>query len=106
MKERGWQMSNENYVSRTSRLLKSFDGAVSRVKPILVARYGAEESKVLIPESRQWSTKLLQTPLDFVYSREGAIEWLLIMIGLSALASLLPALRASQWSVGETLAYE
>ncbi len=49
---------------------------------------------------------LLQTPLDFVYSREGAIEWLLIVIGLSALASLLPALRASQWSVRATLAYE
>lgn len=49
---------------------------------------------------------LLQTPLDFVYSREGAIEWLLIVIGLSALASLLPALRAAQWSVRETLAYE
>jgi ABC-type lipoprotein release transport system permease subunit len=49
---------------------------------------------------------LLQTPLDFVYSREGAIEWLLIVIGLSALASLLPALRAAQWSVREMLAYE
>lgn len=49
---------------------------------------------------------LLQTPLDFVYSREGAIEWLLIVIGLSTLASLLPALRAAQWSVRETLAYE
>jgi putative ABC transport system permease protein len=49
---------------------------------------------------------LLQTPLDFVYSREGAIEWLLMVIGLSALASLLPAIRAAQWSVRETLAYE
>jgi len=49
---------------------------------------------------------LFQTPLDFVYSREGAIEWLLIVIALSALASLLPALRAAQMSVRETLAYE
>ena len=49
---------------------------------------------------------LLRAPLDFVYSTEGAVGWLLIVIGLSALASLLPALRAAQMSVRETLAYE
>jgi ABC-type lipoprotein release transport system permease subunit len=49
---------------------------------------------------------LLRAPLDFAYSMEGAVNWLLIVIGLSALASLLPALRAAQISVRETLAYE
>jgi ABC-type lipoprotein release transport system permease subunit len=37
---------------------------------------------------------------------EGAVGWLLIIIGLSALAGLLPALRAARMSVRETLAYE
>jgi putative ABC transport system permease protein len=49
---------------------------------------------------------LLRAPLDFVYSMEGAAGWLLIVIGLSALASLLPALRAARMIVHETLAYE
>jgi putative ABC transport system permease protein len=49
---------------------------------------------------------LLRAPLDFVYSMEGAAGWLLIVVGLSALGSLLPALRAAQMSVRETLAYE
>ena len=49
---------------------------------------------------------LLRAPLDFAYSMEGAVNWLLIVIGQSALASLLPGLRAAQMSVRETLAYE
>ena len=46
-------MSNENHVSLTPRLLKDFDRSVSRVKRVLVTRYGTAESKVLIQESRQ-----------------------------------------------------
>lgn len=49
---------------------------------------------------------LLRAPLDFVYSVEGAVGWLLLVIGLSALAGLLPALRAARTIVRETLAYE
>jgi len=49
---------------------------------------------------------LLRAPLDFAYSMEGAVGWLLIVIGLSALAGLLPALRAARMVVRETLAYE
>ena len=49
---------------------------------------------------------LLRAPLDFAYSMAGAVNWLLIVVGLSALASLLPALRAAQMSVRETLVYE
>lgn len=45
-------MSNENYISRTLRLMKSFDRAISLVKPILNARYG-EEASTLIEASRQ-----------------------------------------------------
>ena len=49
---------------------------------------------------------LLRAPLDFVYSLEGAVSWLLIVIVLSTLAGSLPALRAAQMSVREALVYE
>lgn len=46
-------MSHENYISRTPHLMKSFDSAVSRVKPLLIARYGEAEADALMRESRQ-----------------------------------------------------
>jgi hypothetical protein len=46
-------MSRETYVSRRSQLLKDFDRSVSRVKRVLIARYGEEEANTLIEESRQ-----------------------------------------------------
>ena len=52
------------------------------------------------------STKLFQIPLDFDYSMGGLVLWLVIAIVLSALASLWPAMSATQVSVREALAYE
>jgi putative ABC transport system permease protein len=49
---------------------------------------------------------LFQFPLDFDYSMAGMVAWLVIVVVLSALASLWPALRATQVSVREALAYE
>jgi putative ABC transport system permease protein len=49
---------------------------------------------------------VLELPLDFAYSTRGLALWLLIVVALSALASLWPALRAAQVSVREALAYE
>jgi putative ABC transport system permease protein len=49
---------------------------------------------------------ILEVPLDFAYSMNGMALWLLIVVVLSALASLWPALRAAQVSVREALAYE
>ena len=49
---------------------------------------------------------LFQMPLDFDYSIGGGVLWLLVVIALSALASLWPALRATRISVREALAYE
>jgi putative ABC transport system permease protein len=49
---------------------------------------------------------LLEMPLDFKYSVNGVVFWLLIVSGLSALASVWPALRATKVSVREALAYE
>ncbi len=48
---------------------------------------------------------IVQIPLDFAYSIGGALLWLLIVVLLSALASLGPALRAARLSVRESLAY-
>jgi putative ABC transport system permease protein len=56
--------------------------------------------------SRAVGNALFQLPLDFRYSTHGMLLWLLIVIALSALASLWPALRATQISVREALAYE
>jgi putative ABC transport system permease protein len=44
--------------------------------------------------------------LDFTYSTGGMVLWLTIVIALSALASLWPALSATRVSVREALAYE
>jgi putative ABC transport system permease protein len=50
--------------------------------------------------------QLFQMPLDFRYSVGGLVLWLVIVTVLSGIASLWPALRATQVSVRETLAYE
>jgi putative ABC transport system permease protein len=49
---------------------------------------------------------LFQWPLDFHYSVGAMVAWLLIVVVLSALASLWPALNATQVRVREVLAYE
>jgi hypothetical protein len=46
-------MPNDNYVSRKSRLMKDFDKSISRVKRVLVARYGQEDASILMWESRE-----------------------------------------------------
>jgi len=62
------------------------------------------------PGARLFSTllgnALMRSPMEFVYSTGGMALWLLIVIVLSALASLWPALRAARVSVREALAYE
>lgn len=49
---------------------------------------------------------LLQSELDFDYSIGGTVGWLVIVVLLSAAASLWPAWRATRVSVRESLAYE
>jgi len=49
---------------------------------------------------------LLEMPLQFVYSAGGMMLWLLVVVVLSALASLWPALQATRVTVREALAYE
>jgi len=49
---------------------------------------------------------LLDVPLNFLYSSDGLIVWLVVVVVLSLLASFWPALRATRVSVREALAYE
>jgi putative ABC transport system permease protein len=48
----------------------------------------------------------LQSPMDFIFSMDGFMTWLVIVLILSALASFLPARNASRLTVREVLAYE
>jgi len=50
--------------------------------------------------------KAFNLPLDFDYSMPGVVTWFAIVVVLSALASLWPALRATRVSVREALSYE
>jgi putative ABC transport system permease protein len=49
---------------------------------------------------------LLHSGLDFTLEPLGLVIWMLVSIGLSAVASFLPAWRASRITVREALAYE
>jgi putative ABC transport system permease protein len=49
---------------------------------------------------------LFRTGLDFVFEPAGLGAWLLVSVLLAALASLLPAWRASRCPVREAIAYE
>jgi len=49
---------------------------------------------------------LFHSGLDFTFEPLGLVIWLLVSIGLSAVASFLPAWKASRITVREALAYE
>ncbi len=49
---------------------------------------------------------MFKMPMYFRYSITGILVWLVVIVVLSALASVWPALRAARMSVRETLAYE
>ncbi len=49
---------------------------------------------------------MLQTPLDQVYSTEGALLWLVLVVVISTLASYWPARNAARLTVRQVLAYE
>jgi putative ABC transport system permease protein len=65
---------------------------------------------ISVPSSRLFSDAigdaLFSLPFDFVFSLSGVGLWLGIVVVLSVLAGLWPALRATKVSVREALAYE
>lgn len=60
------------------------------------------------PSARLFSRMIsnVMIPLDFSYSTTGMLLWLAIVVVLSIVASLWPALRATRISVRESLSYE
>ena len=63
-----------------------------------------------LPLSRFLSTtvgmQFLQIPLHPTFSMKGVLIWLVLVMALSAVASYLPALRASHLTIREVLVYE
>ena len=49
---------------------------------------------------------MFHSGLDFTFEPLGLVIWMLVSIGLSAVASFLPAWRASRVTVREALAFE
>jgi putative ABC transport system permease protein len=49
---------------------------------------------------------MFQSGLDFTFEGRGLVIWLVVSVGLSALASFVPAWKASRMTVREALAYE
>jgi len=49
---------------------------------------------------------IFKAPLDFTFGIEGILTWLIGTLFIAALASALPARRASRLTVRDTLAYE
>jgi len=94
--------------------------AIGASSPVIVGMFVAEGvlvgvlSWLLVPISlpgaRLFSDvigqALFEMPLEFVYSAGRMALWLLIVVALSALASLWPALQAVKLSVREALTYE
>lgn len=48
----------------------------------------------------------METPLDYTFSLGGMLVWLAVVVGVSALSTLIPAESAAQIKVSELLAYE
>ena len=52
------------------------------------------------------SVAIFNTPAPFVFTPQGFVIWLVVVVALSVLASLLPARNASKLTIREVLAYE
>jgi len=77
-----------------------FVGALSWLLAVPISYPGALAFSSVV------GTAVLEMPLDFKFSVDGVVLWLAIVLALSAVASLWPALRATRVSVREALAYE
>jgi len=52
------------------------------------------------------SLAVFQTPIEVVFTYSGYAIWIGLVLGLSALASILPARNAARLTIREVLAYE
>ncbi len=108
-----------NVIERTReigvmRAIGASDGAVAQVfivEGIVIGLLSWLFGAVLaIPMGRLFSQAIgqgfVQTSLTNVYSTEGVLLWLAVVLSVSALASFLPARSASRLTVRDVLAYE
>jgi putative ABC transport system permease protein len=75
-------------------------GVLSWLLAVPISYPGAQLFSALVGKA------MLRFPFEFTYSLSGVGLWLAVVIVVSVLASLWPALRATQVSVREALAYE
>ena len=65
---------------------------------------------VAIPITRWFDqnlgTRLMSVPLQYVFSTQGIVIWLIVVLILAAVASLFPARSAVRLTVRDVLAYE
>jgi putative ABC transport system permease protein len=96
------------------RAIGASDGAVLRiviVEGILIGLLSWVVAIVVaLPLSKMLSDtvgiSILESQLNYTFSTGGTVIWLVVVTGLSALASVLPARSASRITVREVLAYE
>ncbi len=108
-----------NVIERTReigvmRAIGASDGSVMRIfltEGIFVGLLSwVQAAIVAIPISRLLSAAVgqafLRSPLEYIFSWQGAILWLFIVVVLASLASLLPSWHAARLTVRDVLAYE
>ena len=96
------------------RAVGASDGSVLRIfltEGLLIGLIAwAIGAVVAVPISKTLSDALGMTfvrrPLSYAFSIEGVLIWLGVVLVLAAVASLLPAWRASRLAVRQVLAYE
>jgi hypothetical protein len=88
-------MTDANYVSRKSRLLKDFDKSVARVKRVLISRYGEEQTNTLIRESRQEYEALIPE-IPYIGDKN---PFLIFLLPTSRYLAIYRALQRQGWTV-------
>ncbi len=108
-----------NVIERTReigvmRAIGASNGAIQRIVIVEGVLIGAVSwlvgAVVAIPLGQMLSAvlgeALLQLPLHYVVSTDGIVLWFIVVLVISALASILPAHNASRLTVRQVLAYE
>lgn len=72
-------MSQENYTFLTPRLLRSFDRAISLVKPVLVARYG-EEAETLTGKRSIMNSTISSVRSIIFFASKVRLRWFLTFV--------------------------
>ena len=61
---------------------------------------------ISVAMSRRIGISFIDRPLEFAFSLSGILIWLAVVLAVSTLATLAPALAAARVTVRESLSYE